>query len=97
MRIKELPSRVLKRPVVMGTWMGWQPTLRQEPGYFCYVITCGRYDDGRVEYIGHLMYAAKLDKSWRVIESRMDLTLETAQKVLRSNQTLAIWPETEEA
>lgn len=97
MRIKELPSRVLKRPVVMGTWMGWQRTFRQEPGYCCYVVTCGKYDDGRVEYMGHLMYAPGLDKPWRVIETQADLNRQQAFELLRGNLGLAVWPEMEQS
>jgi hypothetical protein len=94
MRIKELPRRVETLPMVKGVFLGWLSDFRQEGGYFAYVLTYGVTDiDKGEQFQGHLMWADRLDKPWRRIESTLELTRNRALIALAEHEKLAVWPE----
>lgn len=94
MNVRGLPSMVTKLPVVKAVFLGWLSDLRQEAGYFSYVITYGVTDvDKGEQYQGHLLWAGGLDKPWRPIESRLELSREAALALLAGHEKLAAWPE----
>jgi hypothetical protein len=94
LRPKDLPRRVETLPVIKGIFLGWLSDLRQEGGYFAYVLTYGVTDvDKGNQYQGHLMWAAGLDKPWRRIESRLELERHEAKAAFADHEKLAEWPE----
>lgn len=94
MYVKEMPRRVDTLPVVKGVFLGWLPTFRQEPGYFACLITYGVTDvDKGHQYQVHIMWAARLDGRWRLIDSSLELTRSEALAEFEKYEELAVWPE----
>lgn len=89
MHVKEMPSRVLKAPVVKGVFLGW---LRDLGGYTCFVVTHD-HRAGGLTFRGHLMCAAGLDKPWKVVEGWENLTNGAANELITRHEKLAVWPE----
>jgi hypothetical protein len=95
LRVKEMPTRVEKQPVIKGSYLGWQPNLvlAREPGYFAYVITYDTTTDGDPNaYTVHLLRATALDGRWLRIESRRSLFLGEAEAAFAEHDKLAIRP-----
>lgn len=94
MRVKDLPRRIEGLPVVKGIFLGWLSNFRQQGGYFAYVLTYGVTDvDKGEQYQGHVMWSDGLDKSWRRLESSLELTLGEARALFDKHEKLAVWPE----
>jgi hypothetical protein len=94
MHIKDLPRRVETLPVVKGIFLGWLSDLRQEGGYFAYVLTYGVTDIDKGQQLqAHLMWSDRLDKPWRRIESALELTRDEALATFAKHEKLAVWPE----
>lgn len=94
MHIKDLSRRVETLPVVKGIFLGWLSDLRQEGGYFAYVLTYGVTDiDKGQQFQAHLMWSDRLDKPWRRIESTLELTRDGALAAFTEHEKLAVWPE----
>lgn len=94
MFVKETPRRIEGLPVVKSLFLGWLTDLRQEGGYFTFCLTYGVTDvDKGEQYQTHLMWSDGLDKSWRRIESRLELSLDQALGAFFEHEKLAVWPE----
>lgn len=94
MHVKELPRRIEGLSVVKGVFLGWLPNFRQEPGYFAILITHGVTDEEKgFQYQVHIMWAGRLDGSWRRIDSSLELTRTKALAEFEQYETLAVWPE----
>jgi hypothetical protein len=95
LRVKEVPTRVEKQPVIKSSFLGWQPNLvlAQTPGYFAYVITYDTTTSGEPNaYSVHLMQATALDGRWLRIESRRGLFWNEAEAAFAEHDKLAIRP-----
>jgi len=98
LRVKEAPRRVETLPVAKSVFLGWLSDYRQQPGYFAYVLTYGVTDvDQGDQYQGHLMWAPGLDKPWRRIVSKLEMTRDEALAEFAEHEKLAVWPERKRA
>lgn len=94
MHVKELPRRIEGCSVVKGVFLGWLNDFRQEGGYFAYCLTYGVTDvHAGDQYQAHVMWSDGLDKPWRRIESRVELSVNEALSAFTEHEELAVWPE----
>lgn len=99
MHVRELPHKVNGLPIVKATFLGWLGqhgplSISPGPGYYAAALTHDHKAGPERSFRVHLMYAAGLDKPWKVAESHEGLNNGTGSVTFSKYEELAEWPET---
>lgn len=93
MRVRELPGRVKKAPVVKATFLGWLGRYTPGmPGYFCVVMTHAENPETpSQDFRVYVLHAASLDKPWREHQTWTNLSVRQAAGVFGHLEGQAEW------